>query len=219
MTMKAWLKIACLGLLIGGYAAGCTITTDDDDEGIGGANPGGGTRATGGRNTSTGGTRNDTGGRQNQGGSDNTGGTTHQGGADQGGAGPVGSCRDCLGDKCAYELDECESERDRNDNGLSDCLEEYDAYQTCVVASSDGYFTPGVRERCSSRAALFDTTLAAPLSTTNDLIDCTASDTPPAGGDCFLECFDRNGGGGGSGPGGAGSTVTPGGAGGEGGAG
>jgi hypothetical protein len=184
--MKAWLKIACLGLAVGAYAAGCTITSDDDDEGIGGANTSGGSK-------NTGGTESDTGGMANSGGAagaDNTGGTGNT---------EPSACEVCLADKCADELDACDTTEDSDNNNQSDCYQEYAAFQTCVedfaVNDDLGYFDltsddVEVRVYCSSEAALFDPVTAIPLTPTNALIACTAPDEVPPEGDCFVECLD-----------------------------
>jgi len=195
--MKAWMKIACLGLLIGAYAAGCTITTDDDEDGIGGANPGGGTAGTGGEDTDTGGAKTGgSAGAENTGGSagaENTGGSA--------GAGGPNSCEVCLYDKCADEMDDCAASDDSDDNGTKDCFQEFFAYQECIQAKANEdppqeYFDEGVREDCSAEAALFDEIAAIPLTPTNALIACAAPTEVPDTGDCFVECLDFVGAGG-----------------------
>jgi hypothetical protein len=194
--MKAWMKIACLGLLIGAYSAGCTITTDDDDEGIGGASVGG-TAGTGGEDTDTGGTTTDSGGAA---GAPATGGTAGTGGS----TGPS-PCETCLYDKCDSEMTACEEEDDSDDDGRTDCFHEYRVYQDCISDWADlGYEYFGstddpdvaVIDDCASYAAIYANDGAGPLTTTNNLINCTApSDIPPEG-DCYVECFDFLGAGG-----------------------
>jgi hypothetical protein len=201
--MKAWLKIACLGLLIGTYAAGCTITTDDDDEGIGGARTSGGTTGSGGDS--------DTGGSQSTGGSESTGGSagaeTSTGGT---GGDEPNACQECLSAECANELEACEATSDEVDedgaaerDGLPDCINEYVAIQDCFAREyeENGLFWNEVDTLCASEGALVEGTILTP---TNNLYACTAPDDLDGG--CYVECFDfapEDEGGGGAG--GAGS--------------
>ena len=182
--MKAWLKIACLGLAVGVYAAGCTITSDDDDEGIGGANTSGGSKNTGGTVSDTGGVAN-TGGAA---GADNTGGAGNT---------DPNSCEVCLSEKCSDQLAACDATADSDGNDQSDCYQEFEVYQTCIedyaLNDSLGYFDLNsdgdeVHTDCGGKATLFEDLLLTP---TNNLIACAApiGDIPPEG-DCFVECFD-----------------------------
>lgn len=179
--MKAWLKIACLGLAVGAFAVACTVTTDDDpDSGIGGANVSGGTGGTSGSGgTATGGVA-PTGGA---GGETTTGGT--------GGGGP-NDCETCLATNCADELAACQASTDSDTNGDPDCIQEFMAVQNCLSESS-AYYRDAITG-CAAEAAV-DTVI---LGSTNDLLTC-AQPEEQIDNVCAAECLDFNQGEGGAG--------------------
>jgi len=209
--MKAWLKIASLGLLIGACAAGCTITTGSGDDDIEDANVGG-TRATGGKSGSTGGKEvSATGGAAGDS-STATGGSAGDG---SGSTPEPGLCELCLQDNCEDELQACAATDDeigdpgkKNPDvpdGTPDCVNEYNALLKCIERewNENGlYYTDlmpdgdgeDVLEYCGAEAILNPEGII--LSETNDLIACTNTLDHE---NCELECWDQTDGAGGAG--------------------
>jgi hypothetical protein len=208
--MKAWLKIASLGLLIGACAAGCTITTGDDDD-IEGANVGG-THTTGGRSGNTGGKEvTATGGEAGDSGTA-SGGSAGDG---SGGTSEPGQCELCLQDNCGDELDACAKTDDQIGDpdaknpdvpdDVPDCVNEYNALLSCIQQQWDEnglYYTDlmpdgdgeDVLEYCAGEATLNPDGII--LSETNDLIACTNTLDHE---NCEIECWDLSVGAGGAG--------------------
>jgi hypothetical protein len=127
--MSCW-KITGLGLLLGGMAAACTITSDDDDTG------------TGGSGASTGGTSTSSGGSGAAAGTSSTGGTA--GSTSGGGAGGAGAadgrdssesriCNTCLAENCPTDHEACAV-------GTA-CRTEFNVLRNCAIKAT-GYQVP-----------------------------------------------------------------------------
>jgi len=189
--MNSWRKILGLSLVVGTFAvAGCTITTDDDNDApIGGAHTedgGTGGRATGGAPT----------GGAPEGGETSVGGT---GGESTGGTAGSGDerCAECLNEFCDQEFTDCRESADSDDDGMADCMQEYIALQQCYSdAAQDNVYWETVEDECIGEVSID----VFPTEETNLLIGCTKNSFDETTGlDCSAPCFDFLPGAGGAG--------------------
>jgi hypothetical protein len=180
MVMKSWQKLMATGLVGMIVAVGCTVTSSDD---VGSAGAGGEPAATGGAGGSTGGTAGSTGGVQATGGS--------------AGAAPIvdcglqnatDECANALRANCCTEFGACSE--------VGDCLTEWAAAQTCMIATTDdaGTITEEQVDQCFSDSAvagggMVTSELNALMGCVNGLsatsVPCTGFDVliaPGAGG-------------------------------------
>jgi len=188
----AWHKIAILGLLACGIAAGCTVTSDDDEDtdggdaaggsdGAGGSNAGG--RASGGAATGGGASGGSSAGGSGAGGAEPDGGNCTPAANDN-------DCQKCVLTKCCAEYFDCNDDACAGDGTAAnpgelscfqDCMAEY--LQDAGTADSDTV------QACSGRCASQGSTLA---TNTEDIVTCILSggDTVDGGTDgCDAECY------------------------------
>jgi hypothetical protein len=186
MNISAWRKVAAVGLGTALLAAGCVVSSGDDN-GTGGTSgtsgSGGSTAGKGGSGGSTGGTGGTTGGTAGTGGSTggtggSTGGTAGTGGGD---AGPcTTSCCVCMEANCATEYNAC----------TGTCARELVCIQECVLgAVAEGGVADSTTFGTCANSCAEGSTITPE---TNDAFSCMNSGQRADGGTsagCLTDCL------------------------------
>jgi hypothetical protein len=177
----AWTKVLGFGLIAGGVALGCTVTTTSD-KGDGGT---GGSSSTGG-NASTGGAATGGGGAATGGGGAGTGGST----AYVCSGTPPNACVGCLNTKCCTAMQACRDNATcwgSGDNVDPGSDGEFYKFHNCMTSiyNDAGTLSSSDVSSCAASAA----TGAVLDNTTQDVVACLGG-TGDGATQCDLACYN-----------------------------